>query len=112
MGIEVFIEEDFNMYAKKVYVIENQGSKTIHYNIDKEGQLVTTEVGNNPMDNNLKPFMIMPREIGDAILLAFTKALAAQGIRTENEYKIEGELIATKAHLEDIRKVAFKGLKI
>ena len=54
----------------------------------------------------------MPREIGDALLLGFTKALTAKGIRTESESVQEGKLKAMESHLKDMRRIAFKQLKI
>lgn len=116
MALEIHIEEDFNLYSKKVWVIEKRGNDTIYYNIGNDGNMVeTTRSGNEPYvlnDDKYKPFMIMPRHFADVFLLEFTKALSGMGIRTENEHKTEGKLEATEKHLVDMQKIVFKQLKI
>lgn len=39
---------------------------------------------------------------------SLANAISSLGVKTENEHKIEGELKATKLHLEDMRKLVFK----
>lgn len=116
MAIEIHIEDDYSMYAKKVWVIEKASGEIIHYNIDNKGNLIETRISNSEApvfnDKRIRPFMIMPAQFGEAFLLAFTKALTDQGIRTENEHTLEGKLKAMDKHLEDMRMIAFKGLKI
>lgn len=41
-------------------------------------------------------------------LKAMAEALDKQGIKTENDHKLQGILEATKYHLEDMRKLTFK----
>ena len=116
MAIEIHIEEDYTMYTKTVWVMERVGNDIIYYNIDKKGNIVETRHTPNDMpvmnDDKFKPFMIMPRQFGEAFLLEFTKVLSGMGLRTDNQHEIEGKLKATEKHLEDMQKIVFKQLKI
>ena len=47
-------------------------------------------------------------EMTNRQLQAFADAMAGRGIKTTNDSKNEGLLIATKAHLEDMRSLVFK----
>jgi len=116
MALEIHIEEDYTMYTKKVWVMEKLGSDIVYFNIDKDGKIVETRQTPNDLpvqdDKKFKPFMVMPREFGQAFLLEFTRVLTNMGIRTDNEHEMEGKLKATEKHLEDMQKIVFKQLKI
>lgn len=114
MALEIHIEEDYTMYTKKIWVMERMGNDIVYYNIDKKGEIVENRMTPNDMpgSDKFKPFMVMPRQFGEAFLLEFTKALTNMGIRTENEHKTEGKLEATEKHLSDMQKIVFKQLKI
>jgi hypothetical protein len=44
----------------------------------------------------------------DASLMAIADALASHGVKTTNDHKNEGLLIAKDAHLQDMRRLVFK----
>ena len=50
----------------------------------------------------------IPNIMAKEFFKAFAEALDEQGIKTENDFKIQGLLEATKYHLEDMRKIVFK----
>ena len=50
----------------------------------------------------------IPNIMAAQFFQAFAEALDQQGIKTENDFKIQGLLEATKYHLEDMRKLVFK----
>lgn len=116
MALEIHIEEEFNMYTKKVWVMERRGNDMIYYNIGKDGNMVETIRKNDEPyvlnDDKYKPFMIIPMQMAQSFLLELTKVLSGMGIRTENEHKTEGKLEAVEKHLEDMQKIVFKQLKI
>jgi len=55
-----------------------------------------------------EPTLRLSCSIKDEFLKAMAEALDKEGIKTENDFKIQGLLEATKYHLEDMRKIVFK----
>jgi hypothetical protein len=54
-----------------------------------------------------KPTLTIYSEVATPFLQAMAQALDERGIKTENDFKIQGLLEATKYHLEDLRKLIF-----
>jgi len=55
-----------------------------------------------------KPTLSITGELAPAFLQAIAQSLDENGIKTENDFKIQGLLEATKYHLEDLRRLIFK----
>jgi len=55
-----------------------------------------------------EPSLKLTNNFAQPFLKALAEALDKQGVKTENDFKIQGLLEATKYHLEDMRKLTFK----
>ncbi len=113
--MEIHIEESFDTYNKKVWVIEKSHGKTIYYNIGEDGLVTQTELlhtSDIKASEQMKPFMIMPMGFGEEFIKTFVKAAAFNGIKTENENKLQGRMEAMEEHLGDMRAIVFNRLKI
>jgi len=55
-----------------------------------------------------QPTLRLSHQIAGKFLKALAEALDKEGIKTENDFKIQGLLEANKYHLEDMRKLVFK----
>lgn len=58
-----------------------------------------------------EPTLILPRFMADDFLRALAEGLDEMGIKTDQDAKLAGTLDATRYHLEDMRRLAFKGVK-
>jgi hypothetical protein len=57
-----------------------------------------------------KPSLRLPFHMSEPFFRAFAEALDRQGVKTESDAKIGGLLEATRYHLEDMRKLALRGV--
>ena len=57
-----------------------------------------------------EPSISLPYPLSEEIIKAFVQAASDSGVKTINENHLEGEMVATKAHLEDMRKLVFHKL--
>lgn len=92
---------DFNV---EIWLVNKQGIKTFNTNIE-EGRLKLLEVKEGVEDSEQKPFLIVPRDVWQILSNAISESTPP--IKKEI---IESELKATKYHLEDMRKLVFKGI--
>jgi hypothetical protein len=87
-----------------LYIGQSTPNKNFICNIDEYGELIEHEVKSGKVD--IKPTMKISRLIWDSL------SMALQGVAQPPEKShIEGELQATKYHLEDMRKLALKEIK-
>ena len=89
----------------EVYAFESYGHGKL-----KAYKIQITET--DSLDGELvDPAMEIPRKQSDAILSALKKALIDYGVMRSGE-GLEGELKATKAHLDDMKNIAEKALDL
>ena len=55
-----------------------------------------------------EPTLVLDRFLAPKFLKALAEALDKEGVKTENDYKLQGILEATKKHLEDMRRLVFR----
>jgi len=112
-GLNVFIQEDYFNRSVNVWVGEFSGIK--QFNISyKDGNLIKTEIPEcTPFGSNGdEPFLRIPKMFSDQLFKAIADHLSDKGIKTKNDFTIEGELNATKLHLKDMQDITKKLLKI
>lgn len=63
-------------------------------------------------DDKFKPFLVLPHFYATELIKAFVEHLDRKGVKTKDHNLLEGENIATKEHLKDMKQIAFKLLKI
>lgn len=57
------------------------------------------------------PSLSIHQNVEGEFLKALTDAISEKGIKPESDSKLEGKLIATEKHLEDMRTLVFKKTK-
>lgn len=112
MDLKIYIEEDHGSYQKKIWVIENRGSERLYYTAVKGNIEVTTVHSSTIAPQETYPFLVMDRRFSDSFLKILVESLMKSGVEIESESKLKGELDATKIHLSDMKKIAFKLLKV
>lgn len=93
---------DHVAYAQRVeitFVEEGINGKRV---IAKPVKLEFEEYGEGA---RIEPTLTLHSSVATGLLQAFAEALDEQGIKTDKDAKIEGKLIATSYHLEDLRKL-------
>lgn len=109
--MELFIERDYarrtaNFWIKKEYDFGRQ--QFYHFNGE---HIVVTTIEGVELSTNLKPFISVPMEFADNLIKAIADHANSAGIKTEKRDFVEGELAATKKHLEDLQKAYNKLLE-
>jgi hypothetical protein len=100
---EVNIIEQWSKNTNKVYLYKYEADGVSV--LGKDGVLHLVKEGVRDGDDHFFA------EMTNRQLQAFANSLAERGIKTTNDSKNEGQLIATKAHLEDMRSLVFKSAK-
>lgn len=99
--IEVKIAENFHKDYTQLLFIAYEGMHRIVYNFYTEEARQLKENESYPEEFILK----IPNHLVDPVFQALAKTLDKKGIKTPNSHKVEGELDATKYHLEDLRTI-------
>ena len=87
-----------------VYIYSRGNNGTVNYSIREDGGIEAKEVPEAVEYKEIKPFMSIPGIMWEDLVLALTEQLPDISKR-----EIDAELKATKYHLEDMRRLVFKG---
>jgi hypothetical protein len=109
--IEVFVQHSYSNGSIEIWVTQERNDGRYNLHFDGENIEYQKLIPHN-ITEGLKPLLFLPREIA----MYFLKELAIQakynGVRPENESRVEGKLEATLIHLEDMRKIVGHIMKI
>lgn len=108
-------EIDNELMIVKLWLWSKEGSNTCYYNFDNEGRLQqqTRDMSKAiSLDDQPQPFLTLPYPFFNEFAQDLVNLLASEGIKTNNDHKLEGKLEATEKHLDDLHKIVFKQLKI
>ena len=102
--IKVYIAtEPWSAKIGILFTEERNGKRYVVKPVD----LVFEEVKDN---SATEPTIRFDHFLAPEFLKALAEALDKHNIKTENDFKIQGLLEATKYHLEDMRKITFNNL--
>lgn len=107
-NLDIFIENNRYKRSIEIWVIEKgiQKDINIHFN---GNELITTDLEHcNVAPEGVKPFLSLPNKLAEDIFKAVTEYNSINGIKTKDQTLIEGKLIATENHLEDMRNISNK----
>lgn len=99
-GFKVYIDKNFLDYSVNIHLVERRNGKT-YYGVCSD--LVFTEI--KDFEAVKGPTIRLPLPYSEAIMKAFAEAFDKNNIKTENDFKIQGLLEATKYHLQDLRSL-------
>lgn len=87
----------------EIYILDEEGKDRYVININSDGFLTQTLLNPNEA-TKLKPFLELPSSFFDKLVKAMVDYASENNIKTENETLLQGKLVATEKHLEDLRK--------
>lgn len=108
----LIVTDDYSTMQCKIYLIELRG---LHqYLIGYDGEcLVSQEIGEaEAIITNYKPLLQIPFFMKETLLYHFANAAKDNNVRRKDDSVTEGKLIATEKHLEDMRQITSKLLKM
>ena len=112
-NLEVWIDTKMYSGSVDVWVIEHHSTTNEYISIAENGLLDKTSVPHNQMpSSDLKPFLSIPIALSNALFKAMAEHLESKGIKTKDANLIEGKLLATEKHLEDMREFSKKLLEV
>ena len=74
----------------------------------KDGLMRINRIKEGLHPDEIKPTLYLPRTVGAQLMKAIAESLDRAGVKTDSDAKIAGLLEATRAHLDDMRKIVFK----
>ena len=100
-NFKVYIYREWDDAVRIAFVVTRNGIRHIAKPVD----LIFT-----PMNEEAENPPTLKLSSGNAgnFFSAFAEALDKQGIKTENDFKIQGKLEAKESHLQDMRRLVFK----
>lgn len=106
------IVDDYATMTCKIYLVEIRGMQEFLIGYDGE-HLVSQVIGEvEPISKNYIPLLQIPLLMKSTLLYHFANAAKENNIRREDDSVTEGKLIATNKHLEDMRQITSKLLKM
>lgn len=105
--MELIFQDYYERMQCRIYVREHRGSQTVMIGYDGEN-LIEQTLPNTPEAIDIKPLLIIPIFMKDALIKAFISEGANANLRTENENMLKGKLEAVELHLKDMREFSQK----
>ena len=106
---KVFIQPDFASRFTNIWIIEDKLTGFTNYRIDENGNITVEEIPNSK-ELSTTPFLKLPIHMTELLFTAVVEHMNKSGVKTKDENLIEGKLIATEKHLEDMREMSKKML--
>jgi len=106
---KVFIQPDFASRFTNIWIIEDKLTGFTNYRIDENGSITVEEIPNSK-ELNTTPFLKLPIHMTELLFTAVVEYMNKSGVKTKDENLIEGKLLATEKHLEDMREMSKKML--
>lgn len=95
-----------DMIANAVYMTREYGDRREYLTkTGKDYTIVTAKQYETPKED---PIFIL---LDNSQIQSLAEAINEYGVQAPNEHLIEGKLLATERHLEDMRALALKGIK-
>jgi len=108
---KVFIQPSFVNNSVDIWVqsYDPNSFKCFNHTVEK-GEVIMTEFNDSERNPDMKPFIHLPRNMSEPFFLAVAEYMGKMNIKPRDQNLIEGELKATKLHLEDMQKIVNKTL--
>jgi len=74
--------------------------------LQADGKLI--RIADGATSDKIKPTFVLSGLDGKQMMIALAEALETEGVKTPNDFKVQGLLEATREHLSDMRKLVFK----
>ena len=112
--MEVIIEKQFASNLVEIYLREQKGGVDTYFSIEGDSIQATnipySELCVEP--NVIKPLLKVPAHFYRELLKAFAKEAKQSNVETEDENHLKGKLEAKEDHLQDLKMITKKLLKI
>lgn len=105
--MELFFEDLYHLMQTRIYVREQQGSKTVIIGYDGKN-LIAQTLPDAPTEVEFLPLLVIPISMKPILIAAFISEGEKMKMRTEGEIAIRGKLEATEIHLNDMREISKK----
>jgi hypothetical protein len=102
---KVNIREGWNECVTE-FLIFRRDEKGIEMMVIDNPKIIKKRIGE--FEPIIEPSFKLPYELSRTILPSLIEALDKKGIKSPSKSFTEGELTATKIHLDDMRKLVFK----
>lgn len=120
--MELYINEHFDSRIVDLWLVDHLQTTDVFYTThsdDPSYQGVMRHEddtyirsGTTDQSGKVKPFMKISDRLFKEFLRLMVEYASKHQIKTENENLIQGKIIASEKHLEDMRTIAFKLLEI
>lgn len=108
-NVKIFVQREWDCDYISIWCFEYYADKK--YGISFDGSvLVKTEIPEASVGG--KPLLRMPRHMAEIFFKGITEYLSKEGIRTDNDNLLLGQLEAKKEHLGDMQMIVKKLMKI
>lgn len=105
--MELIVNEEYFSFTTSFYLKDRRGSQSVIIG-QRDGKLVEHVLENCTYSTEIQPLLKMPFSMAQTFLKAFADYLSTKNITTENENLLNGKLIATEKHLDDMRNISTK----
>lgn len=104
--MEIRVIDNYMDYTCEIYLVEQDNIRRQTFYAYNDGQILGTQrEANCASPEEIKPFLKIPQDLWKQFERAVINNANKLDIKTDNEFKIEGELKATKLHLQDMREI-------
>ncbi len=111
--LKIHVQKDWGSMTVCIWAIDNSSStKSYNLNYDPKKGITRTEIAELAPLRSAEPLLRLPDRFADILFKAIAEHLSEQGIRTDNDHKIQGKLEAKSDHLKDLQMIVKKVLKI
>jgi hypothetical protein len=106
-NLEMHINERPERYTIDIWLIQRGIEFDQNVSIEN-GDLKLSKIEPAIINDEMKPFLSLPRHFADQFFKAISDYNASKGIKTKDEHTIEGKLQSTQLHLQDMQQITNK----
>ncbi len=99
--MKIYYQNKFDQYITEVAFVENRGDRRTAFNFVSGTAEDIREGTPIPKEGIMK----IPTDLFNEIVKGFAEIANEKGLKLDSDMKREGQLEATKYHLEDMRKL-------
>lgn len=109
--MKIQIIEDYVRQKVSIYWVVDHFGKPVNMGFNGE-HLIQEDIDYNDFLKKYTPLTTLPVDVFDLFVQEIIKYSEKKGLKLESDYVLQGKLMSTEKHLDDMREISTKLLEV